>query len=96
MPYKPGQSGNPNGRKVDPLIAKIRAKALAVCPEAIETLINIMRSGENKYSLMAANSLLDRGIGKPIQAADSEAGQIKVIVVNRDGVLDVVRDDGAQ
>ncbi len=45
---------------------------------------------------MAANSLLDRGIGKPIQAADSEAGQIKVIVVNRDGVLDVVRDDGAQ
>ncbi len=93
--FEKGKSGNPGGRPKDPLVKKVRELALQACPRAIERLIEIMDKGEDKYSIQAANSLLDRGIGRASIATDSEAGQIKVIVVNRDGVLDVVRDDGA-
>jgi|MudIll2142460700_1097286.scaffolds.fasta_scaffold183243_5 hypothetical protein len=94
--FEKGKSGNPGGRPKDPMVKKVRELALQACPRAIAKLIEIMENGEDRYSIQASNSLLDRGIGKPVQTTDNEAGQIKVILVNRDGVLDVVRDDGAQ
>jgi len=41
--------------------------------EALETLVNIMRNGEQEGTrLSAANAILDRGYGKPYQAAAPE------------------------
>lgn len=68
-----GQSGNPKGRPVDPRIKEALELAKSAAPQAIATLIDIMRNGENsKVRHAAASSLLDRGIGKPNQAALDE------------------------
>jgi len=63
-----GVSGNPNGRPKDEL--KIRQLAREYGPEAIQRLVEWMRSDNPKASVPAAQTLLDRGYGKPIQQLD--------------------------
>lgn len=65
-----GQSGNPSGRpKSD---ATIRELARTHTDVAIKTLVQIMKN--KRYSpqarAYAANSVLDRGYGKPAQSVD--------------------------
>jgi hypothetical protein len=68
-PWQPGQSGNPNGRSK--VAAEVRALARQHCPEAIDTLVRLMReSDDERVRLSAAESLLDRGVGKPAQAVE--------------------------
>jgi hypothetical protein len=58
-----GQSGNPGGRskaQVDVINA-----ARQHTQEAIDTLVLVMRNGKPGEAAMAANSLLDRGWGRP-------------------------------
>ena len=65
IPWKPGQSGNPAGGK--PMHQHAGALARAHTAEAIETLVAAMRSKQAGWNIRvtAANSLLDRGWGKP-------------------------------
>lgn len=43
--------------------------AKAYAPEALKTLADVMRTGESESArVTAANSILDRGFGKPVQA----------------------------
>ena len=60
-----GKSGNPSGRPKVP--QEVREAIRAACPEAVETLIGIMRNVKEKtpYRLEAAKILLERGYGKP-------------------------------
>jgi hypothetical protein len=72
--WKKGQSGNPGGKPKhtrEELMAMkdVRRAAKEYTLEALKTLVTIMRDEESGKTarIMAANSLLDRGHGKPAQ-----------------------------
>jgi hypothetical protein len=61
--FKPGNNANPGGRPKLP--AEIREAALALTPEAIETLGKIMRDERTPPAtrVIAADKILDRALG---------------------------------
>ena len=65
-PFKPGQSGNPSGRPKIPDDIKKILKLQA--PNALQKLLTLMESDDERIALVAANSILDRAWGKPVQA----------------------------
>jgi Family of unknown function (DUF5681) len=66
-PFQKGQSGNPGGRPK--VVAEVKELARAHTGEAIKTLVSIMTNPKSAPAarVSAANSLLDRGYGKPPQ-----------------------------
>lgn len=77
-PFQKGQSGNPTGRRNH---KEIDALAREHCPEAIARVVQIMRSSRSgREVIAAAQLLLERGYGKPVQAValsgDGEGGPI--------------------
>src|SRR6266699_2425286 len=71
--FKPGQSGNPGGRPRQ--VGEVRKLAMEFTGEAVELLANIMRNEKAPLAARAAaaNSLLDRAIGKPEVSAKIES-----------------------
>lgn len=71
-----GQSGNPGGRPKE--IAEVRDLSRQHTPEALATLLAIMRNADAKDAarVAAAKELLDRGWGKPAGEAPQVAIQI--------------------
>lgn len=62
----PGQSGNPGGRPKE--VGHVRELARQHTEEAIQTLVQIMRTGKpDRARVAAAEVLLDRAWGKPTQ-----------------------------
>lgn len=89
-PWAPGKSGNPHGRpKEDP---EVREIARAHAPEALMRAIHWMRQDENaKASLVAINVILDRALGKPLQAHEvvgKDGGPIAYSVEDRRAMID--------
>ena len=74
MPFEKGQSGNPGGRPK--VIAELKELARAHTGEAVKTLVSIMTNSKAAPAarVSAANSLLDRGYGKPPQHISGEGG----------------------
>ena len=68
--FKPGQSGNPGGRK------RMPRSVLAACrehtDEAIATLVKCLSSKSDAVKVKAADSLLDRAWGRPTQHIESK------------------------
>ena len=77
--FPKGQSGNPGGRPRDE--QKVAELARSYTREAIETLAELMRSGnEERVRGMAAQALLDRGWGKPkVEVVSDEAGYVQAL-----------------
>src|SRR5262245_14616521 len=67
MPVQKGKSGNPGGRPK--VVAEVQALARECTQQAIETLKDIMHNNKAPAAarVAAANSLLDRGYGRPSQ-----------------------------
>lgn len=65
MPFKPGQSGNPAGRRKED--ASVKELARAYTKPAIEALVKALKAKSERTRVAAAEALLDRGWGRPAQ-----------------------------
>lgn len=72
MAFKKGESGNPGGRPKEN--EELKRLAREHSKEAIERLAFWMHSDNAKASVSAAQALLDRGYGKPVQEISGPAG----------------------
>jgi hypothetical protein len=68
MKWVKGMSGNPGGRPK--LEVSIRDLAQQNSMEALETLVQVMRTGKPGERLIAANAILDRAYGRPTQSVE--------------------------
>lgn len=68
-PWKPGQSGNPNGRpkKVQTLAALAEDQS----EKAMRKLAQLIDSDDDRVALVAAQAVLDRVMGKPKQSVET-------------------------
>jgi hypothetical protein len=79
MTFKPGQSGNPNGRrKIDKDLQELMRQHT---PAAINALVAALKQPRERVA--AAVALLDRAYGKPSQTLD----------VNHSGLASEARDE---
>ena len=78
-PFQKGRSGNPGGRPK--VVAEVKELARKHTGKAIETLVSIMDNPKAAPAarVSAANSLLDRGYGKPPQHITGEGGPSFVV-----------------
>ena len=77
--FSKGFSGNPGGHPRDE--QKVAELARSYTREAIETLVELMRSGnDERVRGTAAQALLDRGWGKPkVEVVGDEAGYVRAL-----------------
>jgi hypothetical protein len=76
--------GNASGGR-KPIPANIREMALAACPQAINYAIEVLTSPDEptKYRLTAAETLMDRGLGKAPQSINNSVdGKLLIEFIN--------------
>lgn len=71
--WKPGQSRNPGGRPK--VVAEIRDLAREHGQKAIERLVELLDSKNESVAVRAAEALLDRGYGRPVQGMELKSNE---------------------
>ena len=77
MKWVKGMSGNPGGRPK--LEVSIRDLAQRNSMEALETLVQVMRTGKPGERLIAANAILDRAYGRPSQSIEMSGDRTTLV-----------------
>ncbi len=74
--FKPGQSGNPAGRPKIP--EEVKAMLKAAAPDAVRSLIMTMNDESTAPALKieCIKIVLDRALGKPLQAVDFDSNSM--------------------
>jgi len=71
MAFKKGVSGNPGGRKAMP--KALQLKLNKILPDAFDVIVSLMKnSKDDNVRLKAANILIERQLGKPVQPIGNE------------------------
>ena len=77
--FKKGQSGNPGGRKGIP--EALRKKLDKALPIAIDQILKLCQYAESEeVRLRAANIILERQLGKPVQPVGNENPETPFLV----------------
>ena len=90
MPFKKGKSGNPGGRPKE--VAEVRKLAQEHGAAAIERLVELMGSENERTAVAACEAILNRGYGRPAQSV-SLSGEEDGPPVQLEGVVRFVRAD---
>lgn len=80
-PWAKGQSGNPGGKSKK--LEEIRSLAKDRSRRALERIIELVESQDEKVALMASKEVLDRAFGKatqPTEATVSFAGEFEAFI----------------
>lgn len=88
--FKPGVSGNPAGRaKKTPQELDLIAACKAKTPDALNVIVQLMQTADkDSVRLAAAQSIIERAYGKPVQPADVSVsgglmiGRIERVIVD--------------
>jgi len=82
-PWQPGQSGNLSGRR--PADYNLKHLAREHTAKALQTLVDIMTNAKATHTarVAAANSLLDRGFGKPVNEINAQISTRPVIDIDK-------------
>jgi len=78
--WKPGQSGNPSGHSGEYGQAVRLARQAA--PYAVQRLIQLMDSDDERVAAVACNSILDRAFGRPGFVKEEEKDSLEARVAN--------------
>jgi hypothetical protein len=74
--WQKGQSGNPGGRPRE--VADIKELCRKFSRKAVDALVECLESSQERTRVAAAEALLDRGYGRPVQGL--EVSQLPPII----------------
>ncbi len=90
MPFKKGQSGNPGGRPKE--VSEVKDLARTHGVDAIERLVELIASDNERTAVAACEAILNRGYGRPAQSMSLSGDEDKP-PVQLEGIVRFVRAD---